>query len=61
LADENGEKEIEEIKKIESLEWLDLKEKRYFYHWKYIPYFIYLAEQKPDQTLWLFGQPQPSD
>jgi hypothetical protein len=32
LADLNGEKEkeIEEIKQIESLEWLNLKEKRYF-------------------------------
>jgi signal transduction histidine kinase len=56
LADENGEKEkeIEEIKKIESLEWLNLKEKRYFYHWKYISYFIYLAEQKPDQAYAFF-------
>jgi signal transduction histidine kinase len=56
LTDEAGEKEkeIEEIKEIESLEWLDLKEKRYFYHWKYISYFIYLAEQKPDQAYAFF-------
>ena len=56
LVEVNGEKEkeIEEIKQIESLEWLNLKEKRYFYHWKYISYFLHLAEQKPDQAYAFF-------
>jgi len=52
----NGEKEkeIEEIKEIEALEWLNLKEKSYFYHWKYVSYFIYLAEQRPDRAYTFF-------
>lgn len=49
-----GDKEIEEIKKEESLEWLNLKKKRYYYHWKYISYFIHLAEEMPDRAYTFF-------
>ncbi len=50
LAKAGGPAEIEEMRKEESLEWLNLKKKRYYYHWKYISYFLHLAGNKPDQA-----------
>jgi PAS domain S-box-containing protein len=46
LAKEKGLQEIEE----EPQEWLNLRKKRYFYQWKYISHFIYLAKEAPDQA-----------
>ncbi len=50
LAKAKGPVEIEEMRKEESLEWLNLKKKRYYYHWKYISYFLHLAGNTPDQA-----------
>ena len=54
LSEMNEAIEIEELKQAESMEWLNLKKKRYFYHWKYISYFLHLAEQKPEQAYAFF-------
>ena len=54
LSASNEAREIEELKQAESMEWLNLKKKRYFYHWKYISYFLHLAEQKPGQAYAFF-------
>jgi len=54
LSQMNGAIEIEDLKREESTEWLNLKKKRYYYHWKYISYFLYLAEHEPDHAYVFF-------
>ncbi len=50
LAKARGQAEIEELRGEESLEWLNIKKKRYYYHWKYISYFLHLAGNTPNQA-----------
>lgn len=50
----NGTREIEDLQQEETTEWLNLKKKRYYYHWKYISYFLHLAQHTPDQAYAFF-------
>ncbi len=34
--------------------WLDLRKKHFYYHWKYLSYFINLSDELPDQAMIFF-------
>lgn len=39
---------------IELKEWLNLRKKHFYYHWKYLSYFINLSDEIPQQALSFF-------
>lgn len=49
-----AEKQTSETGQRDLRKWLNLRKKHFYYHWKYLSYFINLSDELPDQAMIFF-------